>query len=104
MSATAIHSPRSDSPVMRARVYRAGEPYRETTSLKEILADIQVDETVAWLDLLAPEPADLHEVAEALGLHPLAVEDALAEPQRPKLDRYAQHLFIAVYQGTFDPE
>jgi magnesium transporter len=103
MSTAALHTPLSDSPVMRARVYRDGQTYRETTSIDEIIADIQVDNTVAWLDLLAPQPADMHEMADRLGLHPLAVEDALAEPQRPKLDRYAQHLFIAVYLGGYEP-
>ena len=32
-----------------------------------------------------------------LGLHELAIEDALHERQRPKLDRYPRHLFISAY-------
>jgi len=102
--ATITDAARSDTPVLCAHVYRGGKPHRETSSLDEIVSDIQVDDTVAWLDLIAPRPADLHEVADRLGLHPLAVEDALAEPQRPKLDRYRHHLFIAAYLGAYDPD
>ncbi len=32
-----------------------------------------------------------------LGLHELAVEDALGEHQRPKLDHYASHLFLSCH-------
>ncbi|MFP5253502.1 MAG: CorA family divalent cation transporter, partial [Actinomycetes bacterium] len=35
--------------------------------------------------------------------HPLAVEDALHAHQRPKLDRYADHLFLAAYAVQWSP-
>jgi magnesium transporter len=38
------------------------------------------------------------------GLHELAVEDALHESQRPKLDRYATHLFLSAYAVNLDAE
>ncbi|GIF16234.1 magnesium transporter [Actinoplanes teichomyceticus] len=59
-------------------------------------------DAVAWLDLLQPSAADLAAVAAEFGLHPLAVEDALAEHERPKLDRYPDHLFVNVYALSFD--
>ncbi|MDY7090852.1 MAG: magnesium transporter CorA family protein [Actinomycetota bacterium] len=52
---------------------------------------------VLWLDLFAPEPADLQRVAEEFHLHPLAVEDAMTDHERPKLDRYPHHVFLNVY-------
>ena len=54
-------------------------------------------DAVLWLDLFRPAPDDLSAVAGAFGLHPLAVEDALQPHERPKLDRYAGHLFLNVY-------
>jgi magnesium transporter len=36
-------------------------------------------------------------MAEELGLAPLAVEDAVASQERPKLDRYPTHLFLSTY-------
>jgi Mg2+ and Co2+ transporter CorA len=36
------------------------------------------------------------------GLHPQAVENAVHEHQRPKLDRYRSHLFLAAYAVQLD--
>jgi Mg2+ and Co2+ transporters len=52
---------------------------------------------VLWIDYLKPSAGDLEEIGEALALHPLAIEDALHPHQRPKLDRYAAHQFLAAY-------
>src|SRR5439155_18338245 len=41
---------------------------------------------------------------EEFGLHELAIEDAVGESQRPKLDHYATHLFLSAYAVTLDPE
>jgi magnesium transporter len=58
-------------------------------------------DAVVWLDLYAPGQADLEAVATDFGLHPLAVEDAVEEHQRPKIDRYADHLFVNLYAVRF---
>ena len=49
-----------------------------------------------WLGLYQPSQRELEEVAEAFGLHPLAVEDALTAHQRPKLERYGGAMFLEV--------
>lgn len=49
-----------------------------------------------WLGLYAPSQSELEEVAEAFGLHPLAVEDAITAHQRPKLERYGESLFLVL--------
>ncbi|MGH3352985.1 MAG: magnesium/cobalt transporter CorA [Nocardioides sp.] len=49
-----------------------------------------------WLGLYQPSQPELEEVAEAFGLHPLAVEDALTAHQRPKLERYDGSMFQVV--------
>ncbi|GIM93293.1 magnesium transporter CorA [Paractinoplanes toevensis] len=54
-------------------------------------------DAVLWLDLYRPGPDDLALVAEEFHLHPLAIEDATQEHERPKLDRYPEHLFLNVY-------
>ena len=58
--------------------------------------------SVVWLDLCRPTAADFDMVDDEFGLHALAVEDALHEPQRPKLDRYATHLFLSAYAVDLD--
>jgi magnesium transporter len=49
-----------------------------------------------WIGLHDPTLDELAEVAEAFGLHPLAVEDALNAHQRPKLERYDDSLFLVL--------
>ena len=55
-----------------------------------------------WLDLRDPDRNDLAVLSEEFGLHPLAIEDAVHEHQRPKLDRYRSHLFLTVYGARLD--
>lgn len=50
-----------------------------------------------WLDIADPKSEDLSLAAAELGLHPLAVEDAQNQHQRPKIDEYDDHYFIVVY-------
>jgi magnesium transporter len=54
-------------------------------------------DAVLWLDMFDPDLAALAAVQEEFGLHPLAIEDAVEDHQRPKLDRYPGHLFLNVY-------
>jgi magnesium transporter len=59
-------------------------------------------DTFVWLDLHDADTADLQVITEEFGLHPLAVEDAVHEHQRPKLDRYDDHLFLSAYAVELD--
>jgi magnesium transporter len=61
-------------------------------------------ETIVWLDLADPEIDDLAVITQEFGLHPLAVEDAVHEHQRPKVDRYDDHLFLSAYAVRLDPD
>jgi magnesium transporter len=55
-----------------------------------------------WLDIADPAAEELALAAAELGLHPLAVEDARNQHQRPKIDEYDDHYFIVVY-GLEEP-
>jgi magnesium transporter len=56
-----------------------------------------------WFDLCRPDHDDLETVREELDLHELAIEDVLDAKQRPKLDRYPEHLFLVAYSLDVDP-
>ncbi|MCE3549856.1 magnesium transporter CorA family protein [Pseudonocardia sp. RS11V-5] len=89
----------------RTRQYRHGELVAQGFAAEEISERLCADpSSVVWLDLHDPDEADLGIVIQEFGLHPLAVEDALAEHQRPKLDRYATHLFLNLYAVALGPE
>ncbi len=48
-----------------------------------------------WIEIADAEQGMLEKLGEELGLHELAVEDALTTHQRPKLEEYGNHLFIS---------
>ena len=54
------------------------------------------DDDFIWIGLHEPSAEELGQVADAFGLHPLAVEDALLAHQRPKLEVYDDSLFLVL--------
>lgn len=49
---------------------------------------------VHWLNVESAGPKQLEEVAAAIGMHPLALDDVLNVGQRPRVEAYGDHLFI----------
>jgi magnesium transporter len=52
----------------------------------------------ARADVVDLSSTDVAMIAEEFGLHPLAVEDAMSQRQRPKLEAYETHLFAVMHQ------
>jgi magnesium transporter len=90
--------------VALTRLYRSGGLEREGFAPADISELIDDPSACVWLDYCRPTAEDLATVAEELNLHPLAVEDAVSEHQRPKLDRYRSHLFLNAYSVAFDAD
>jgi magnesium transporter len=86
----------------RTRVYREGELRKEDFPVEDVSDFLAEPGTAVWVDLCAPSEAELAELADELGLHRLAVEDAVQQHQRPKLDRYDGHAFLTSYAVRFD--
>jgi magnesium transporter len=84
------------------RLYRAGKLVKEGFPVAEISDHIASKDCTVWADFINPDEADLADIEEELGLHHLAVEDAVTDFQRPKLDRYDTHLFLVAYAVTLD--
>ncbi len=61
-------------------------------------------EGFAWIGLHEPSQDQLAGIAEQLGLHPLAVEDAITAHQRPKLESYDSTLFAVVKTVHYNSE
>ena len=76
------------------RVYVDGHVDVVDFPLADVSNHLEREGTVVWVDLCEPTKDQLHELAVELGLHELAVEDALTPHQRPKLDHYESHLFL----------
>jgi len=79
------------------RVWRKGVLDGEDFPLAEVSDRLEDPDTLVWVDFCDPSKDLLDELAAELGLHELAVEDALGEHQRPKLDKYETHSFMSCH-------
>ncbi len=86
------------------RVYRNGVLEADGFPVADVSEFLEQSDTVVWIDFCAPSKEQLHELADELGLHELAVEDALSPHQRPKLDPYESHLFLATHAVRVDAD
>jgi magnesium transporter len=84
------------------RLYRNGVLEAEGFPIADVSDHLADPSAVVWFDLCRPSAEDLASISEELGLHPLAVEDAVHEHQRPKIDRYQSHLFATAYAVGLD--
>jgi len=88
--------------VARTRLYRNGIVELEDFPVDDISDHLRDPDVTIWLDVDSPTHADFAKIAEEFDLHELAVEDAVHEGQRPKLDRYEGHIFITAYEVRVD--
>lgn len=86
----------------RTRLYRSGVLEAENFPVQDTSEYLMQPGVTVWLDMCAPDAEDLATISEELNLHQLAVEDAIQEHQRPKLDRYDSHLFVTAYEVALD--
>ncbi len=88
---------------IRTRLYREGTLIEEDFPADQISEELRERHgCLIWLDLCEPTLEQLGIIGREFGLHELAIEDALEETQRTKIDRYRTHLFMAVYAATLD--
>jgi magnesium transporter len=90
--------------VPRTRCYRNGVLTDEDFPVEDVSEHLGEASSLVWIDLCAPDVKDLQLVADELGLHQLAVEDAAEGHQRPKLDHYSGHDFLTAYSVHLDVE
>lgn len=58
--------------------------------------DMVGEEEFGWVRLVDPAEETVDELADALGLHPLAAEDAVQAHQRPKTERFGDVLAVSL--------
>src|ERR1700752_2978288 len=72
----------------RTRLYREGRLVEQGFAVERISVHLSEPGVMVWLDPRDPDHQDLEVLQEEFGLHPVAVEDALVDRERPKIDRY----------------
>ena len=74
---------------------------RQLERVEECFSYLQTD-TVTWIDVDRIGDVEVvRRLGEHFGLHPLALEDVLHVPQRPKVEEYENHLFVVSRMISF---
>jgi magnesium transporter len=85
--------------------YQDGRRTDERGMPLEEVAARRAEGGFVWLGLFEPDKAELDHVREVFGLHELAVEDALSEHMRPKIERYDGDVQLVILRtARYDDE
>ena len=76
----------------------------ETTDLTRIKALLADPDTRVWVDLAQPDEKQVGAAAEALGLHPLLVEDINERNQRSKVETFDEIVHVVLFSLHYNGE
>jgi len=88
-------------PIVDNAIYRDGVRSHVPVTLDQTFEDLRDNGGFAWIGMYRPTEEELRSVATEFSLHPLAVEDALAGHQRPKLEKYGDVLFVVLRPARY---
>jgi magnesium transporter len=75
-----------------------------TTIDEAEIARLRAADEFFWIDVTQPEGAEIQRLGDALGLHPVALEDTVEFGQRPKVDPYDEQLLLVFYTARVPAE
>ena len=76
--------------------------FRHLTSLEQASEMRTTPNALLWLDLQSPSEQELAKLGQEFQLHPLAIEDATREHQRPKVEEYESFYFVVFYSVSLN--
>lgn len=71
------------------------------TELDAISEHLKEPDTITWLDLEAPDEREIALLREEFAFHPLAIEDAVRDHERPKVDAYPSYYLFIFYSAAY---
>ncbi|MEV5507285.1 magnesium/cobalt transporter CorA [Streptomyces orinoci] len=84
-------------------VYRKGRRTEAPDDFSDALDQARADgDAFLWVGLYEPTEEEFALITSEFRLHPLAVEDALKAHQRPKLEVYADSVFVVLKPVMYD--
>ncbi len=86
--------------MMKAFLCRPGERAVETASEEEVVKLLQSDQGMVWVDLEAPSDAERGILERVFKFHALAIENAVALSNHPRIDDYGDYLYLVVHGVT----
>jgi magnesium transporter len=88
--------------IVDCAVYTDGKRRDGPLPLADALEAASEPDSFVWIGLHEPSTDEFDAVREEFGLHELAVEDAVAAHQRPKLEVYDGDLFVVLKTARYD--
>jgi magnesium transporter len=88
--------------IIDCAVYTDGARRPGRLDLDDALEAAEEPDSFVWIGLHEPDQAEFDQVRDELGLHELAVEDAVHAHQRPKLEVYDDDLFVVLKTARYD--
>src|SRR4029450_954466 len=82
-------------------IYVDGVRTANPATLDETYELLRERHGMAWIGVYRPTQEELRSVAAQSGLPHLVVDDAIAAPQRPKLERYGAILFTVLRPARY---
>ena len=105
---TFVRSPQPDTTKLEADQAESAQIFVVGSAI-EATADTSLDEVphlisrakrhhgFVWLHLVDPEEETVDRARETLGIHPVAAADVVSGRQQPKVQKFAEHLFILLW-------
>jgi magnesium transporter len=87
--------------IVDCAVYREGQRLPGEFTPESAFKASRCDDAFVWIGLHEPTEEEFEVVRVEFGLHELAVEDAVKAHQRPKLERYADSLFLVLKTARY---
>ena len=87
--------------IVDCAVYTHGKRREGDLPLEQALEAATEPDSFVWIGLYEPTPSEFTAVRRELGLHDLAVEDAVVAHQRPKLELYDGDLFVVLKTARY---
>ena len=96
------HLPAAPRPgVVDNAIYVDGRRTDSPASMDDTFGLLRERGGMAWIGLYRTSAEQIRSVATEFGLHPLAVDDAIAAHQRPKLEHYGEQLFVVLKPARY---
>jgi magnesium transporter len=92
-----------NSMIMKCVAYQNGVSIGNVT-IEDISEVLKREHTFVWLGLREANSELLAKIQEEFGLHELAIEDACAAHQRPKIEEYGDSLFMVLHTAHLAEE
>jgi len=81
-------------------IYQASA-FHQVSDLDAISTYLDGGEALIWLDLEAPDDHEVAILQQEFSFHPLAIEDAVREHERPKIERHSGYYLLIFYSAAY---